>query len=54
MSSLVKAHEFFGQMQAANQSFRLIDTNIGAEQNLFSGTFFKRRIRNALACNIPT
>lgn len=48
MSSLVKAHEFFGQMQAANQSFRLIDTNIGAEQNLFSGTFFKRRVRNGL------
>ncbi|MBN9044161.1 MAG: helix-turn-helix transcriptional regulator [Rhizobiales bacterium] len=48
MNSLVKAHEFFGQMQAGNRSFRLINTNIESDRNLLKGTFTRTRIRDGL------
>lgn len=48
MSSLVKAHEFFGQMQAGNRSFRLLNSNIDGNQALLKGTFGKTAIRNGL------
>lgn len=48
MSSLVKAHEFFGQMQRENQAFRLLNSNIGANDTVLRGTFSKTTIRNGL------
>lgn len=47
-SGFVKAHEFFGQMQTANQSFRLLDSNVGDDDNLLSGTIRKTEIRRGL------
>ena len=48
MSSLVKAHEFFGQMQEENQTFRLLNSNIGASDTVLRGTFSKTTIRSGL------
>lgn len=49
MTSLVKAHEFFGQMQAADSAFRLINSNIGSNENLLRGSFRKTDIRKGLS-----
>jgi AraC-like DNA-binding protein len=49
MSSLVKANDFFGQMQDANRSFRLLDSNIGAGEHLLKGTFSRTEIRQGLS-----
>ncbi|WP_244619200.1 helix-turn-helix domain-containing protein [Rhizobium sp. 18055] len=51
MSSLVKAHEFFGQMQTENQTFRLLNSNIGAGDTVLHGTFSKTTIRNGLTAH---
>ncbi|AYD04540.1 AraC family transcriptional regulator [Neorhizobium sp. NCHU2750] len=48
MSSMVKANEFFGQMQAANRSFRLLDSNVGADEDLMRGSFRKMTVRRGL------
>jgi AraC-like DNA-binding protein len=48
MSALVKANDFFGQMQAANGSFRLLDSNIGSEEDMLKGTFSRTKIREGL------
>ncbi len=48
MNSVVKAHEFFGQMQAGNRSFRLLNSNIESDRTLLKGTFTKTRIRQGL------
>lgn len=48
MTSLVKAHEFFDQMQAGNESFRLLNSNIEADRTLLKGTFRKTAIRSGL------
>ncbi|HEY0120777.1 MAG TPA: AraC family transcriptional regulator, partial [Rhizobium sp.] len=48
MSSLVKAHEFFGQMQRENQTFRLLNSNIGTDDTVLRGTFSKTTVRNGL------
>lgn len=48
MSSLVKAHEFFGQMQKEDQAFRLLNSNIGADDTVLRGTFRKTTVRDGL------
>ncbi|QFY63752.1 helix-turn-helix transcriptional regulator (plasmid) [Rhizobium grahamii] len=49
MSSLLKAHEFFGQMQAGNRSFRLLNSNIESDKALLKGSFSKTAIRSGLS-----
>lgn len=46
--SMMKANEFFDQMRAANGSFRLIDSNVGANDDLMKGSFRKSTIRRGL------
>ncbi len=48
MSSLVKAHEFFGQMQREDCTFRLLNSNIGADDTVLRGTFSKTTVRSGL------
>lgn len=48
MNSLVRAHEFFGQMQEADRSFRLLNSNVETDRAVLKGTFMKSRLRDGL------
>lgn len=48
MSSMIKANEFFGQMQATNGPFRLFDSNVCADEDLMRGSFRRTTVRRGL------
>ncbi|MCO5732812.1 AraC family transcriptional regulator [Rhizobium sp. SSA_523] len=48
MTSTIKAHDFFSQMQKENKAFRLVKSNIGADETVLCGTFSRTTIRDGL------